>query len=258
MKADLDHFEMIAIPGGIFGMGSTDDEAKRCVAFWASKLLEESFTKRKFHQWIHKECPVHSVRIEPYRISKYPITNAQYRLFCLATNAPFPESLQENSIDNHPVWGIDYREALDFSNWFSSMMGESFRLPTEAEWEFAARGPQHLEYPYGNAFDPTKANTFESGIGTTTPVDFFDRYASPFGICDMAGNVEEWTTDFYAPYPGGDWIDDDLTHTLGKQYRILRGGSFARGGDLSRCARRHGPYQGKEYRYVGFRLVAKN
>jgi formylglycine-generating enzyme required for sulfatase activity len=128
-------------------------------------------------------------------------------------------------------------------------------LPTEAEWECAARGPSRSEYPFGDEFDPGKCNTIEAAIGGTTPVDRYPDGASAYGVFDLAGNVEEWTSSFNIPYPGGETVDDDLSRHLGPRYRVLRGGSFALGGDLGRCARRHGPHPGSPFRFRGFRVV---
>ena len=158
--------------------------------------------------------------------------------------------------DDHPVWGVSPRLASLFCAWLSSTGTTRFRLPTEAEWEYAARGPSGLAYPFGNRFDPTRCNTAESGIGRTTPVDRYADRASEWGIVDMAGNVEEWTSDVYRPYPGGTFVPDHLSAANRGPYPVLRGGSFARGGDLARCARRHGPHPGPEYRYRGFRVAA--
>lgn len=247
--------DMAAIPGGEFEMGSTGAEARRCVAFWSRRLVSPSFTAAAFETWIDKELPSHKVALRPYRIGRYPVTNAQYAAFRSTTGAAAPGSQERGLPADHPVWGVSFADAEAFAVWAGGVSGRRFRLPTEAEWEFAARGFGRADYPYGAEFSAERANTVESGIGTTTPVDRYARWASPFGVCDLAGNVEEWVSGRYAPYPGGRLVEDDLTAALGPGYRILRGGSFARGGDLSRCARRHGPYPAAEYRYTGFRVA---
>jgi formylglycine-generating enzyme required for sulfatase activity len=246
---------MISIPGGRFLMGSTPDEIERCVSEWTSRLLDPAYTPEKFRSWLDKETPAHSVDVRPFEIGKYPVTNGQYRSFLDATGGRTPESLERNLPEDHPVWGVTVEEAERFAAHLREISGEPFRLPTEAEWEYAARGPERREYPYGEEFDADRCNTVEAGIGTTTPVDRYPEGASAFGVRDMAGNVEEWVADLYRPYPGGNMIEDDLVEALGSSYRVLRGGSFARGGDLCRCARRHGPFPAPEFRFTGFRLA---
>jgi formylglycine-generating enzyme required for sulfatase activity len=157
-----------------------------------------------------------------------------------------------------PVWGVSFDDCCRFADWMGYRLGQKARLPIEAEWEYAARGPNRNEFPFGNEFDSSKCNTIESGIGHPTPVDRYCAFSSGFGICDMAGNVEEWTSSRYSPYPGGDWVEDDLTRFCGRRYRVLRGGSFARSGDLTRCARRHGPHPEGPFRFRGFRLLLED
>jgi formylglycine-generating enzyme required for sulfatase activity len=246
--------EFVTLPGGEFLMGSSLAEIADCVAYWGTRLVEPSYDAARLRQWLLKEYPRHPVCVAPFRMGRFPVTNAQYRAFIRATGGVPPESLREGEPDDHPVWGVSAGEALAYADWLSGRIGAICRLPSEAEWEYAARGPAGSTYPFGDAFDPACCNTVESGIGHTTPVDGFPRGVSGFGLYDMAGNVEEWTADHYAPYPGGTFVDDDLSRGLGR-YRVLRGGSFARGGDLARCARRHGPAPGPAFRYRGFRLA---
>ena len=191
----------------------------------------------------------------PFLISRFPVTNAEYRVFVEATARPAPELILLDRSADHPVWGVTYLDAAQYTEWLGERIGRHCRLPTEAEWECAARGPQQSEYPFGNVFDPNKCNTREAGIGGTTPVDHYPDGASGYGVFDLGGNVEEWTSTLYGPYPGGQWIDDDISASIGPHYRVLRGGSFALGGDLARCARRHGPHPAAPFRYRGFRTV---
>jgi len=208
-----------------------------------------------FTSWIMKEYPRHPVDIQGFAIGRYPITNQQYRAFVEDSGVRAPQSLKGREPDDHPVWGVTLEEANAYCAWLSSRLNARCRLPTETEWEYAARGTTTLEFPFGNAFDPGKCNTAESGIGETTPVSRYESSASWLGVCDLAGNVEEWTSSAYAPYPGGTFVEDDLAHDVGPDYPILRGGSFALGGDLARCARRHGPYPAPIFEYRGFRVV---
>lgn len=235
-------------------MGSTWEEVDSCINDWADRLVDPSFDRASFRSWILKEYPQHLVRVGPFSIGTYPVTNGWFRRFVCERGGCEPESILCNEPDDHPVWGVSFEEATAFCNWMSRRSGAFYRLPTEAEWEYAARGPSGLEYPFGREFDPSRCNTRESGIGHTTPVDRYPQGVSGFGVWDLGGNVEEWTSSCYEPYPGGTFIEDDLARRLGR-YRVLRGGSFARGGDLARSARRHGPYPSPAYRYRGFRVV---
>jgi formylglycine-generating enzyme required for sulfatase activity len=247
--------DFVSIPAGVLLMGSTADQVDRCVEYWGTRLVDPSYQADQFQRWILKEYPQHPVPVAAFRLGRFPVTNAEYRPFAEASGRPLPESLTSREPEDHPVWGVLFEDAASYAAWLGARLGCRCRLPTEAEWEYAARGLQSSEYPFGDEFDPTRCNTIESGIGHTTPVDRYHSGVSEFGLYDLAGNVEEWTADYYRPYPGGEFIADDLTRRLGHRYRVLRGGSFARGGDLARCARRHGPYPSPEFRYRGFRVA---
>lgn len=253
MHLDLD---LVDISGGAFWMGSSMAAVEAATNRWAPHLLDESFTEADLRAWLMKEYPSHRVEVASFAMSRFPITNRQFAAFVAATGGQPPESLVLGEPDDHPVWGIGYDQARRFCTWLTSCSGTTvYRIPTEAEWEYAARGRSGREYPFGDGFDPARCNTWEAGIGHTTPVDRYSESASEWGIVDLAGNVEEWTADLYAPYPGSTVVHDHLTAANGGSYRVLRGGSFARGGDLARCARRHGPHPGPDYRYRGFRVV---
>jgi len=251
---DVPEMELVDIPGGTVAMGSTLAEIDACERYWSGRLVDPSFAA-SFRRWLLKEHPKTEVPLRGFRISRYPVTNSEYRAFLGATGGVPPESLARREPGDHPVWGVGCADAERFCAWLGTELHQACRLPTEAEWEYAARGPSGREYPFGDEFDPARCNTAESGIGATTPVTRYPDGASQWGVCDLAGNVEEWTADVYAPYPGGRFIDDDVSAATGGSYRVLRGGSFARGGDLARCARRHGPYPAPEYRFRGFRVV---
>jgi formylglycine-generating enzyme required for sulfatase activity len=246
--------EFVRVPAGDFMMGSSPEEVAACVDYWESKLVDTAFNRTQFESWIRKECPQHPVSLPEFRIARYPVTNEEYDRFRHARNWTTPESIRSREPGTHPVWGVNYNDCSAFCAWLSEESGEHCRLPTEEEWEYAARGPSRREYPFGDRFDATCCNTIEAGIGSVTPVDHYSSGVSEFGLWDMAGNVEEWTSSWYQPYPGGELILDDLLLKWGR-YRVLRGGSFARGGDLARCARRHGPLDAPVYRFRGFRVV---
>jgi len=246
---------VVSIPGGTASIGSTIEEVELCVSNWSNRLVDATYTEAMFRSWILKEYPQYPIEIRPYLIGQFPVTNGQYKMFLTENSAAIPESIAHDEPHDHPVWGVSYNDAVSYCSWLSIKTDTVFRLPTEAEWEYAARGNSRCDFPFGDTFDARKCNTVEAGPGHTTPVDFYPSGASQFGVWDMAGNVEEWTSDTYRPYPGGTVIEDYLFQTLGPDYRILRGGCLTRGGDLARCARRHGPLPIEEFRFTGFRVV---
>lgn len=238
------------VPGATVPVGLPAEEVAHVTRYWADKGVEES--------WIVKETPEHPVRVEDFWIARYPVTNGEWRDFLADTGLdarPTTWYLGAYPWDrsNHPVAGVRAEHADHYARWLGDRTGHPWRLPTEAEWEYAAKGPEGRPYPWAGGFDPDAANTRESGVHTTTPVGAFPGGQSPFGVHDMGGNVEEFTADDYAPYPGGVAVDDHLTQTMGG-YRVARGGSFARFGDLTRTRRRHGPFPGPLYP-VGLRLA---
>jgi len=244
--------DVVDIPGGEFRMGTDDERLDRALRDWAHLGLQRS--------WLAKETPARPVRVGAFRLGRYPVTNGQYRAFLDATGheaRPSTWYLGAYPWDrsNHPVAGVGAADADAYVAWLAATTGRDFRLPTEAEWEYAARGGGDREFPWGEEFDAGWANVHETGLGTTTPVGAFPAGRSAHGADDLAGNVEEYVADDFAPYPGGPAPDeqDDLVRALGT-YRITRGGSFARYGDLARTRRRHGPYPGPEYP-PGFRVA---
>ncbi|MGW5117541.1 formylglycine-generating enzyme family protein [Streptomyces noursei] len=241
--------DTVALPAAQCAVGLPEDQVQQVVDAWADVGVQES--------WIAKECPRHQVRFDAFRIMRYPVTNLEYRAFLADTGADALPTSWEFGVyplhrANHPVWTVRPQDADAYAAWLAARTGRRFRLPTEAEWEYAATGGQSRAYPWGDTFDPDRANTVENGPLTTAPVGIYPAGRTPFGAEDMAGNVEEFVADDYRPYPGGAAVADDLT--AAGSYRIARGGSFTRFGDLARCSRRHGWFDRKIYA-IGFRLV---
>ncbi|MCC7450847.1 MAG: SUMF1/EgtB/PvdO family nonheme iron enzyme, partial [Anaerolineae bacterium] len=142
--------------------------------------------------------------VEPFKIAKYSVTNAQFQAFIddggyredrywkgLAQRETAPKD-PSWSDPTHPRETVNWYEAMAFTRWLSEKTGLSVTLPTEWQWQWAAVGDTGWAYPYGNSFDPNKGNTSESKIWRTTPVDRYPQGVSPFGVVDMAGNVWEW------------------------------------------------------------------
>jgi formylglycine-generating enzyme required for sulfatase activity len=242
---------MVALPGGAVEIGLPAAEVAPVLERLSGLGLDRS--------WIEKECPRHTVVLAPFRIARYPVTNREYRDFLLATgHAELPSSWRFRQFPaeraNHPVYTISASSADAYALWLAQTTGRGFRLPTEAEWEFAAAGPQGRAFPWGERFDADLANTGETGLFDTSPVGAFVGGESVFGLADMAGNVEEYVADDYAAYPGGPFIADHLVQIHGR-YRVARGGSFARWRDLARTRRRHGHNPRSATYAMGFRLA---
>lgn len=202
-------------------------------------------------EWYLKEAPRAETHVPAFRIARTPVTVGQWALFAAATGRPAPQGEAD-----HPVIGVAWEEAVAYCRWLGERIGLAVRLPTEDEWERAARGDDGREFPWGDEYRTGLANLVDLGLGTTTPVGSFPEGASPFGVLDMAGNADEWTSTLYAPYPGA---PDDVPRTEDWAFdpHITRGGAFRHDRDLARCARRHGAYE-KDLTAigVGFRLAA--
>ena len=143
--------------------------------------------------------PEHKVTLNSYYIDKYPVTNVQYARFIAETKHRPPLDWVNGKIpdskDLHPVTMVSWYDARDYCQ------HEGKRLPTEAEWEKAARGTAGNRWPWGNVMDPEKLNTYYY-VGSTTKVTRYKSAKSPFGVMDMAGNVSEWTASEFKPYDG--------------------------------------------------------
>lgn len=206
--------------------------------------------------------PAHKLYLPEYQIAKVPVTNAQYALFVKAANYDAPDDWQENrppkGKESHPVVNVSWFDALAYCQWLGKMTGKHISLPSEAEWEKAARGDRDRRaYPWGDDFDSSRCNTREIGLGDTTPVGIFLEGASPYGVLDLSGNVWEWTRTiwdekFNYPYK----LDDGREDLTRKDVlRALRGGSFYANAGGACCASRgrNGP-NGRNWN-PGFRVV---
>jgi formylglycine-generating enzyme required for sulfatase activity len=209
--------------------------------------------------WLLKECPRCQVHVQAFRMMRYLVTNYEYHRFLADTEySALPTSWRfgryPHELANHPVWSVDEAAAGMYASWLSQRLGRRFRLPTEAEWEYSASGDDDREYPWGNEFDSDAANTVEAGPLSTTPVGMYPAGRSPFGVDDLAGNVEELAVGDDALYPSGIRINDNVAAGR-RTYRITRGGSFTRFSDLAHCRRRHCWDAPHRLHAIGFRLV---
>jgi formylglycine-generating enzyme required for sulfatase activity len=212
-----------------------------------------------------QEQPVTPVSISCFFMSRFPVTNAQYEIFDpthRTKRAPWAN-------ENHPVVYVNSRDAEKFCGWLSSKQGRKYRLPTEAEWEYAARGIDNRIFPWGEKLDAGNYANFadkrtsfawrdtmiDDGFAETAPVGSYPRGASPFGIEDMAGNVFEWCLDSFETYKGKERVNP--RGVASAQKRMYRGGSWkSRAGNLRAAARNFNlpDYSSND---VGFRVVCE-
>ena len=213
------------------------------------------------------ELPQHTVHLAEYFISKYPITNYQYQVFKDAT-APrkFGDLPGRGGIwqcppgkELHPVVDISWDEATAFCMWLSQETGVIFRLPSEAEWEKAARGSDGGIFPWGNVWDASKANIEEQYKGTTAVGQFSPEGDSPYGVSDLAGNVWEWCADRYGEeeYRSRKKVTRNPYGPEEGEGVVVRGGAFDKSAKHTRCAQRNWYYPFKRRRDVGFRVAAE-
>lgn len=152
------------------------------------------------------ELPAHILHVSDYFIMKYPVTNEQYHQFVQATGYRVPlfwkDGVYPADKANHPVVGVTRQDALAFCLWAGQTTGLPIRLPTEPEWEKAARGPDMRLFPWGNTWKEGVCNTREGKYNGTTSVDRFSPQGdSPYGVADMGGNVQEWCSSLFGSYP---------------------------------------------------------
>ncbi len=217
----------------------------------------------------------HPVDVPRYFLSRYPVTVAQFRAYLDdARVAPGdPDCLRDPP--TRPVRYVSWKEALAYCSWLEKKLKEwegtpeplagllrrgeakgkpwKITLPSEAEWEKAARGTDGRTYPWGETFDPECANSGPTGIGTTSCVGAFHRGVSPYGCEDMAGNVWEWTRSQFKDYPYDP--RDGRESLTGEDPRVVRGGAFNLLPEFLRSAFRDGAPPGYRYYNIGFRVV---
>jgi formylglycine-generating enzyme required for sulfatase activity len=222
--------QMVRIPAGPFRMGSSEEHIQKMIAAGTDK------------SWVERERPQHTLELPDYEIGRYPVTNREYQAFVrLAGQRPprdWDGDLYPEGKGDHPVVNVTWHDAVAFCAWLSKETGEKYRLPSEAEWEKAARGEDGRIYPWGDAWDPLKCNTSEKGPGGTTPVGQYSPVGgdSPYGCADMVGNVWEWTGSLYKPYHYDPQDGREQLDAPGS--RVLRGGSWPDSQNLARAARR--------------------
>ncbi|MFO7741282.1 MAG: formylglycine-generating enzyme family protein [Anaerolineae bacterium] len=211
------------------------------------------------------ESPAHQVYLEAFYIDRYEVTNEQYLQFfrsgtelcedhiCLDTKADNPGShiiyqdgryTVETGYEQHPVTLVSWHGAQSYCE------QQGKRLPTEAEWEKSAHGLEARMYPWGDRLDPVRLNA-GCRVGDTTPVGSYPGGTSPYGVYDLAGNVWEWTADWYRAYPGSSY-DSSF---FGEKYKVVRGGSWNHPDTDARTTLRDLAHPARRVHVVGFRCA---
>lgn len=230
---------MLLVPAGEFIMGT--DKTREAVIPAAFGLRKPPY---------EDERPIRKVQVKAFYIDRHEVTVGQYRKFVEATHRKplaYWQGQNPDQIAGYPVVGVSWYDAQAYCQWASK------RLPTEREWEKAARGTDGRRFPWGDEYDVNKTNMSQKGLAA---VGWFQGDASPFGVYDMAGNVAEWIADWYRPYPGNPDKDPDF----GERFKVIRGGSWGGVGHYNisyyaRCAYRSFSDPNLFYNDAGFRCA---
>jgi formylglycine-generating enzyme required for sulfatase activity len=228
------------IPAGTFQMGSTKYDSEK---------------------------PVHNVTLSAFRMGATPVTVAIWKEYCVATGTKLPEAPSWGLLDDHPVVNVSWNDIMGsdgkggFCAWASDIAGFRLTLPTEAQFEYAARGGQSgLDYyPWGKTFDNnvvwcSKATKRKS---TAPVVRTSNIYRNAYGLTDMSGNVQQWCTDLFGPYTNSAQNDPSGPYTPSDNERCVRGGAWVSyNPDFLRCALRNRNIPDLRLDYGGFRLAA--
>ncbi|MEE2658238.1 MAG: formylglycine-generating enzyme family protein [Candidatus Latescibacterota bacterium] len=224
---DANKRRMVLIPGGQFTMGGSQEESPE------------------------SERPPHPVDLPDFHIDAYPVTNQDYREFVNCTGYKTPIHWQRGTyptgLARHPVVNVSWQDAKAYANWMGA------RLPTEAEWEKAARGTDERLYPWGSRFVDDRCN-FNNVVGSTLPVDEFPLGRSPHGVWDMSGNTYEWCEDYYDEAYYKYSPSTNPKGPEGGQERVIRGGFFSETRTNVRTTHRSSAAETHTRDNVGFRL----
>lgn len=241
--------QMVPIPAGYFLMGSNRTEIELSIKSIPGWELN----------WFENEMPQRRIYLNSFCISKYEITNAQYKLF-LDDKPGYekPEYWYDKNFNglDQPVVGVTWYDAIAYCNWLSDRTKKRYRLPTEAEWEKAARGTDGRMFPWGNTIpDTNKANFMEQHHG---PVSISEKAGgiSVFGLMHMAGNVSEWCSNWYDEnYYNNFGNTDNPGESLSGTRKVVRGGSWKDNAFFLRCAARISYPPDTKKESLGFRVV---
>jgi formylglycine-generating enzyme required for sulfatase activity len=218
---------------------------------WVNIPTSEFRMGDNFNEGYPDEKPVHTVSLDSYYISKYEVTFTQYDMFCSETG----RSNLAWGRGSWPVIGVTWKDARAFCDWISQKTGKNIHLPTEAQWEKAARGTDQRRYPWGNGSPNCKLANYYGCVIKIVPVGSYPSGVSPYGVHDMVGNVREWCADWYSSTYYSRSPRDNPSGPSSGHSRVIRGGSWYDDANPSRSANRF--YSPPFYRnsYIGFRIV---
>ncbi|MBI4754479.1 MAG: SUMF1/EgtB/PvdO family nonheme iron enzyme [Betaproteobacteria bacterium] len=209
-----------------------------------------------------KAFPVKPFPVKPFHLARYPVTWPQYQAFLDAYDGYRVESWWEGrpredapgaplwSYPNYPAVNVSWYDAMAYCRWLSVRLGFEVRLPTEWEWQWAAAGKDHQEYPWAGEWNDARANSSNSGIGRTVAAGMYPKGRSKFGVDDMAGNVWEWCLNEYEK-PGNVSTEGDVA-------RVVRGGSWSLNPGLCRAASRGFRHPDDRFVLIGFRVCCSS
>jgi eukaryotic-like serine/threonine-protein kinase len=267
-----DDMVTVYVPGGEFKMGTSDDQLKHSL-----KLCKETYARILGAEravcppaTFADERPAHTVVLDGFWIDRLEVTNEQYRR-CVEAGACTPPVetgsytrdtyYGDSAYDDYPVVWVGWGQATEYCAWAGA------RLPTEAEWEYAARGPESAIFPWGNIFDGTRLNycdvncepgvsdeSVDDGYADTAPVGSYLSGASWCGALDMAGNVREWVAGWYGPYHGR---QVNPSGPFSGEVRISRGGCWLDTSENARSAKRGQNTPDFTLYKLGFRCARK-
>lgn len=255
-----DNMELVFVPAGEFRMGTTMDII--------IEVIKQSSCPDCFSEWYSAEVPENIIYVDDFWIDKYEVNNAQYANFLnktkhqsidsitellhISDNYIYFSNLWEVGVENAelPVRDVTWKGATEYCSWVGG------RLPTEAEWEKAARGTDGRLYPWGNEIplDESMLN-YNNFIRHSVPVNMYEDIESPYGTVNMAGNVWEWTADYFHHFAYQDILEDNPSFENYSPYVTIRGGSNTNH-ELDVRVTRRGKYNPFDSgKYVGFRCV---
>lgn len=264
--------EMTRIVPNPFMMGSSPEDVK---AIADTKPLAE---RQDMLDYLQREVPKHLIRLRPYRIAQHLVTVDEFKLFCNETNRKMPKVGAEGIFEpkfqpagDNPVTNVSYSDAEDYCAWLQHRTGKPYRLPTEAEWEYAAgQGVAENVYPWGRKFDKKRVCLSAKGltdaerdknpflVTEVPPCRVSNAPQNALGLCDMVGNIGQWCSDYFDVNYYHSSPTDSPTGPTGGTDRVFRGGSYLRQIDGLRVRAREGARPDWKNKTLGFRVAAND